>query len=117
MKRFFKYVKQDKIIKLSVQISGVLLLGQLIYIGISYFSLPPVLPLFNQLPWGEERLGQQFEIFIPAILVLLVIIGNILLLNRLYEEAPLVSRILAITTLIVSLLAFIFTIQTINILI
>src|SRR6266496_1061063 len=68
MKELFKYAKIDKIIRLSLQISVVLLLCAFIYSVFSYFSLPPLLPLFNQLPWGEERLGQRFEIFLPSLI-------------------------------------------------
>lgn len=115
MKELFKYAKTDKIIKFSLQISGVLLFGQIIYTIFSYFSLPPLVPLFNQLPWGEERLGQKYEIFIPGILTLLFLIGNLFLINALYEKMPLVSRMLSITTLLVNVLSFIFTLQTLTI--
>lgn len=116
MKRFFNYIKQDKIIKLCFQIAGVLLLGQLLFIGFSFFSLPPLIPLFNQLPWGEARLANKFTIGIPSGIVIIVLIGNLLLLNTVYEKSPLLARILGITALLISLLACIFTIQTISIL-
>ena len=115
MKDLFKYAKTDKIIKLSLQASGALLLSELIYTLVVYFSLPPLVPLFNQLPWGEERLGQRIEIFLPVIIALIFLLINLLLLNKLYERLPLISRILSITTLLISVLSFIFTIQTLHI--
>ena len=115
MKELFKYAKTDKIIRLSLQASGVLLLSELVYTVISYFSLPPLVPLFNQLPWGEERLGQRFEIFLPVIIAFVFLLINLLLLNKLYERLPLISRILCITTLLISVLSFIFTVQTLHI--
>lgn len=115
MKKLFKYANTDKIIKFSLQISGFLLFAQIVYTAFSYLSLPPLVPLFNQLPWGEERLGQKFEIFIPGILTLLFLIGNLLIVNALYERMPLLSRILSITTLLVSVLSCIFTLQTLTI--
>lgn len=115
MKNLFKYVKSDKIIKGSFQLSTILLLSQIVYTAFSYFSLPPIVPLFNQLPWGEARLGQKYEIFIPCMLALLVLISNLFLINALYEKLPLLSRILSITTLLVSILSFIFIFQTLRI--
>ena len=108
MKNLFKYVKTDKIIKWSFQLSTVLLLCQIIYTAFSYFSLPPLVPLFNQLPWGEDRLGQKYEIFIPCALTLLFLVGNLLLINTLYEKLPLLSRLLSITTFLIATLSFIF---------
>jgi hypothetical protein len=115
MKNLFKYVKTDKIIKWSFQLSTVSLLSQLVYTGFSYLSLPPLVPLFNQLPWGEDRLGQKYEIFIPCILTLLFLIGNLFLINALYEKLPLLSRILSITALLISILSLIFIFQTLSI--
>ena len=117
MKKFFRYTKTDKLIRLSLQIAALLLIAQLGYIAFSYRSLPILIPLFNQLSWGEARFGQRFEIFFPSIIVVIVFITNLLLLNHVYERMPLIARILGITILLISLLSFIFTIQTISILI
>lgn len=115
MKNLFKYVKIDKIIKWSFQLSAILLVGQIVYTAFSYFSLPPLVPLFNQLPWGEDRLGQKYEIFLPSILAVVFLICNLFLINNLYEKLPLLSRILSITTLLISILSFIFILQTLSI--
>lgn len=115
MKALFKYIKIDKILKWGFLLSAILLLCQIIYTVFSYFSLPPVVPLYNQLPWGESRLGSRLEIFIPSIITFLFIIGNLLLVNKLYEQLPLLSRIISITTLLITILSVIFTFQTLNI--
>ncbi|MBI5122726.1 hypothetical protein HZA75_02590 [Candidatus Roizmanbacteria bacterium] len=115
MKEIFKYVKTDKIIKWSVQISIGILLIEIIYSTISFFFLPPLVPLFNQLPWGEERLGAKWGIFYPSLIVFLFLAGNLLLLNSLYEKMPLVARVLSVTTLLISILSFIFIVQTLHI--
>jgi len=115
MKDLFKYAKTDKIIRMSLQASGALIFGEIVYTLVVFFSLPPLVPLFNQLPWGEERLGQRFEIFFPALIALLFLFINLLVLNKLYERLPLISRILGITTLLISVLSFIFIIQTLHI--
>lgn len=115
MNELFKYIKSDKILKWSFQISVALLLFQIVYLAFSYFSLPPLIPLYNQLPWGEARLGSRLEIFIPSGITLMIIIGNLLFVNKLYNQMPLLSRLLSITTLLISILSFIFTLQTLTI--
>ena len=87
---------------------------QAMLLGVFFLSLPPVVPLFNQLPWGEDRLGVKFEIMLPLIITGLFFIFNYFLLARLYRTMPLVSRIIGITTLLASLLSFIFIMRTLQ---
>lgn len=110
-----KYIKTDKILKLSIVVSGILLITEIIYTGFFFFSLPPFIPLFNQLPWGEARLGSRWQIFLPILITCGFLITNIFLINYLYEKMPLVSRIIGITTLLITVLSFIFTLQTLQI--
>ncbi|HEX8931519.1 MAG TPA: hypothetical protein VF810_00010 [Patescibacteria group bacterium] len=115
MKKLFKYLKTDKIIRLSMQISFGLLFAEIVYSAVAYFYLPPLIPLYNQLPWGEARLGLKFGIFFPSLITLLFMSVNLLLLNWLYAKIPLVSRFLSMTTLLISILSAIFIIQTLHI--
>ena len=114
MKELFKYFKADKIVKWSTLIALTLVFLEIVYILFSYFSLPPFLPIFNQLPWGEERLGARLEIFFPVVITISFFIFNFFLLNQLYEKMPLASRMLSITTLLITILSFIFTLQTLH---
>src|SRR4051812_22265195 len=114
MKEIFKFIKKDRIIKWSAILSATLLLSEFVYVGFFYFSLPAFVPLFNQLPWGEERLGVRIEIFFPAVITLLFLVSNFFLIYKFYETMPLLSRMLNITTLLVTVLSFIFTLQTLH---
>ena len=114
MNDLFKYFKADKIVKWSTLIAALLTLCEIAYITLFYFSLPPFIPVFNQLPWGEERLGTELEIFLPVIITIAFFIFNFLLLNHLYEKMPLASRMLSITTILISILSFIFSLQTLH---
>jgi hypothetical protein len=107
-------VKADKIIRWGMTFSFILLLFQAGLLAIFYLRLPPIIPLFNQLPWGEERLGVKYEFFLPLIMTSLFFLFNYFLLRKLYITMPLVSRIIGITTLLVSLLSFIFVIRTLQ---
>lgn len=115
MKEIFRQVKGDKIIKWGMNISIVLLGIEFLCIFIFYFSLPPLIPLFNQMPWGESRLGTKLAIFLPPLITLSFLVLNFSLLAHLYDKIPLASRILSITTLLVTLLSFISIAQTLRI--
>ncbi len=117
MKGPYKLILEDKITRWGLILSGIFLVLGIISIGIYYFSLPPLLPLFNQLPWGEKRLGSRPEIFIPVLLAILFLIINFITSARLYKKTPLLSRMLSITTLLASLLSFIFIVRTVYLLI
>ena len=114
MKEAFKQIKSDKIIRWAMTLACLLLLLHALYLAIFYFSLPPVIPLFNQLPWGEARLGSQIEIGLPLIITGIFIIFNYVFLAKMYSTMPLVSRILSITALLGSLLSFIFIVRTLQ---
>ncbi len=99
---------QDKIIRWSLYgISG-LALFTLLYLLIIYTHLPPFLPLFNQLPWGEARLGIRLAVFLPFVIALLFAFVNLLIARVIYGTIPLISRMLGITSFLVLLITFIF---------
>lgn len=113
MKDIIKHIRTDKIIKWALYAAFFLLVLELITLAFSYHALPPYLPLFNQLTWGEERLGAKIEIFLPVLISLSFFVLNFVILARLYEKMPLLSRILAITTLLLIVLSAIFIIRTV----
>ena len=117
MKGLFKKINADKIIRLGTYISVVFLILHLLCIIIVFPFLPPFLPLFNQMPWGGERLGIKIEIFLPFIIGLSFFFLNLILAIRLYEKMPLVSRILSITSLLINILFIIFIVRSIQLIV
>ena len=115
MKKLFRIIKQDKIIYRSSIVTNLIILASILYSLISYSNLPPVIPLFNQLPWGEKRLASTFFIFLPSLLALFLLVLNILITRVIYEKTPLVARILAITSLLIGIFALLLIIRTITI--
>lgn len=113
MKKYFKNLKQDRLIRWLFIISLLLLIITLVTIIISYSKLPPLIPLYNQLPWGESRLSSTIGIFIPLIFSLSILIINFILSAVSYSLSPLISRVFSITTFLISLITFLFTIRTI----
>ena len=112
MKELIKHIKSDKIIKWGIIVASAILIIETVYVLITYTSLPPFLPLFNQMPWGESRLGAKIEIFLPILITVAFFIVNIILIARLYTSMPLASRIISITTLLITVLSCIFVTRT-----
>lgn len=110
-------IKADKIIRWGMTFSLLLLFCQAGLLAFFYLKLPPVVPVFNQLPWGESRLGVKYEILLPFAITAIFFLFNYFLLVKLYTNMPLVSRIIGITTLLASLLSCIFIIRTLQLIV
>ncbi len=115
MKEFFKNLKNDRIISRGYLLSLFFLIITIVYIFFYYSSLPPFIPLFNQLPWGEMRLIETIGIFIPVAIAIAITIINFFLSASIYKKNPLVPRILTLTNLLISILTLLFIIRTIQI--
>ena len=116
MKEYANILASDKIIRWGTILSALITVIVLIYIGILYRSLPPVVPLYNQMPWGVDRLGSKPEFFILPGVALIILLMNSFLSALLYERMPLVARALTITCFLVSLITGIFAFRTIQLL-
>lgn len=113
MKEFFKDIMRDKTARFGFLGALILSLLTFFYILLRYKDLPPFIPIFNQLPWGEQRLGTTLTIFIPILTAWVVIIFNLFISVLVYQKTPLVSRMIAITTFIVTILTFFFIAKTV----
>ncbi|OGH02974.1 MAG: hypothetical protein A2798_00920 [Candidatus Levybacteria bacterium RIFCSPHIGHO2_01_FULL_37_17] len=105
MKEFIKSVRRDGItfnIFLSSLLVGVF---TIILILINYVNLPPYVPIFNQMPWGDSRLSETPGIFIPSALFMIVFILNFSFASFLYvKNNPLLARIVASITLTIAVM-------------
>lgn len=117
MKNFFKDILADKTISLAFFVNIFFIIAGVIYILFFYGKLPPFVPVFNQLPWGEQRLGTQITILIPPMISLLILIINIFIGTSIYKKIPLISRMLAAISLLTGILTFIFIIKTISLIV
>ena len=114
MKDFFKEIGSDKTIIPAFFINGFFIIVSVIFILFSYGKLPPFIPIFNQLPWGEQRLTPTIAIFIPVLAALLILIINIFTASFIYKKIPLVARMLVAVSLLTSILAFLFIVKTVT---
>jgi hypothetical protein len=113
MKDFFKDILKDKIITSAFFINVFLIITTVCYILIVYGKLPPFVPVFNQLPWGEQRLGPTITIFVPILVSVFLLAINIFISKIIYIKIPLISRMFAAISLLAGVLTFIFIIKTI----
>lgn len=112
MKKFINRLSSDKIVVVGTIISSLFFLMSISFIIYNYRALPPFIPLYHQAPWGMARLGRTYEIFLPTLYVFVMFIGNIILAYALYEKMPLVSRIISVTSILLSVLLFLFILRT-----
>lgn len=113
MKEFFTNIRKDKITNIGFSATAALIIIVFIFTLFFYRHLPPFVPVFNQLPWGEERLGTTITIFIPLLTALLIFILNLIISTLVYKRIPLVSRMLAGTSLLITVLTFLFVVKTV----
>jgi hypothetical protein len=114
MKEFFKNILEDKTITSAFLMNIFFVIAAIGYILLSYGKLPPSIPIFNQMPWGEQRLGGTFTIFIPVLIAILILIINMLTSTSIYKQIPLISRMFAAVSLLIGILTFLFVIRTIT---
>jgi hypothetical protein len=113
MKKFFKYLKQDKITYWTFLLSSLFILASLLGIIIFYKTLPPFLPLYNKMPWGYSRIGRKEEIFIYIGIAILFFFTNFFIAFHLYKKIALLARFLCLTTIMICFFVFIFSMQII----
>ncbi|OGH38208.1 MAG: hypothetical protein A3B44_00960 [Candidatus Levybacteria bacterium RIFCSPLOWO2_01_FULL_38_21] len=114
MNGFFNEAKKDKVISGGFLVTLILILLIFIYVLLNIRLLPPYIPLFNQLPWGEKRLGTTFTIFIPLGIAIFVAIFNAIILSFIYKKSQIISRMLAVLSILIAFLSFLFIIRTIQ---
>lgn len=114
MQNLSEILMADKIIRIGTIISGISIFFILTTLLFFFRGLPPIVPVYNQMPWGEDRLGGKLEIFIPLILTFVFFIVNLVFALLVYKKMPLISRTLSITGLLIIFLTMIFTFRTIQ---
>jgi len=109
MKEKFRILVDDHFTRISLLLSLLFIIPLVALILFTFSNLPPYIPFFNSMPWGEERLfSSRIAIFLPVILI--VVFGlNIFQSIYVYKKYTLVSRIVMFNSflfLLLSLLAY-----------
>lgn len=100
MKNSYKIIFADRVIFYALVLSFFGILIQAIFSGIQFINMPPIIPLFNSLSWGEERLANKAFIFAVPGFLLLTIVLNFFFTSQMYKKNPLLSRMLLFNVLL-----------------
>lgn len=111
MKGLIKQLQTDNVAWWSFVVSFCLLFLIVGGVGVLYNQLPPFLPLYNHEPWGYQRLGKTYEIFIPILLSFVLITANLALGTRLLEKYPLLARFIFVTNTALAFFVLIFVMR------
>lgn len=103
------YRNHDKIIFYSITLSIIVLVIEAALVGFRYAGLPSQIPLFYSLPWGNSQLATTSQILILPTISILVLLTNLSVGWYLHDSQLILKRVLALTTLILSLLLLITT--------
>lgn len=113
MKESFKHFISDSIVRYLVLGTIIAIGTSVIFTSLFYGKLPPLLPVFNQQPWGQEQIGKRVEIFLPIFIAFLIFLMNIIFSTFLYGKMPLAARLLCATSLLIAFFTLLFIIRTI----
>lgn len=111
MKNNFSILLSDRGILYSLILAFLFFMFQLGLIGFQYAKLPPVVPLFNSLSWGAERLASSYVIFFIPLTILIIGACNYIFAAKFYKKHALLSRILCYNLLLCAALSTIALIQ------
>lgn len=106
-----KTILSDKGSRYALLAAIFILLFEVGLVILRFTALPPLLPLFNSLSWGDQRLAVREIIFLIPFLLLVIGMVNIILASKAYRKHALLSRMLSYNVLLCSLLSVIALIQ------
>ena len=108
----FKILFSDKITSSNIMLSSFLLVISGGTLAVVFHALPPLIPFYNQMPWGIARIGTNFSIFIPFSITFIIFSLNLFLAANLYEKYTLVARMITIVSLFATTLFLLFLVRT-----
>ena len=77
-------------------------------------TLPPQVPLWYSKPWGDERLASPWFLFLPLLSSIIVYIVNLTAVVRFAGNHPMFTRVLLLTSILISLLSGIMVIRIVT---
>lgn len=114
MNALFENIKEDKLLERGFLLNFFIIVISLLYILLYFKNLPPFIPIFNQLPWGEQRIAETIWIFLLPVISFLILGINLISSSMFYKKNPLIARLFSVTSFLVSTLAFLFIVRTIH---
>lgn len=78
-----------------------------LFIAFSSRFLPPKLPIFYSLAWGDNQLGTHQQLLIIPSIISLVALFNLIISWQLHDSQKFFKKILNFSSLLISLILFI----------
>jgi hypothetical protein len=98
------YQEQDTYVFWPISIAVLIALTVISVWAVFYFSLPLEIPIFYSLPWGDGQFGHLNQFILFPSLIILIILINLITSWHLHFSQILIKRVLAIASLIMSVL-------------
>jgi hypothetical protein len=86
--------QQNKMIRTAQRLFWLVLFLTFLLLILKFRFLPPQVPIFYSLPWGEEQLGNPTYLFILPLLAFLLGLVNFFLAKIILTKEPLAAKIL-----------------------
>ncbi|MFH1602076.1 MAG: hypothetical protein ABIB61_03920 [Candidatus Shapirobacteria bacterium] len=97
-----------------IRIILILIALQILTIVYFFTKLPPQIPLYFSLPWGESQLTSSFSLLLLPLFSLIVLFFNLFLASSLIENSDFLADFLIIGSLIFSLFSLMAILESIN---
>jgi len=83
-----------------------ILLALFITLFIAIFAnfLPPKIPLFYSLPWGDSQLGSKEQLLILPAIIVLITLSNLIISWQLHSSQIFFKKILIFSSVLISLI-------------
>ena len=111
MKGNFNDMLKDKMVRMLLAIAFIFLIVHIFFIALFYPKLPPYIPFFNSMPWGEARLIPSFLLLSLPIVLITVFICNVAIALSLYRKFPLIARVVQFNSALFIFLSFLAYLQ------
>lgn len=111
MKENFKILLKDKMIRVLFIFAFGLLVVHIFLVALFYPNLPPYIPFFNSMPWGDARLIPSYLILSLPVVLCTVFVINLAFELQLYRKFPLTARVLQFNTALFIFLSFLAFLQ------
>lgn len=95
-KNFLKPLLTDDLFKWTSRIMLIFIVATAIFLGLKWSTLPPVVPFFYSLPWGEDQLGTPLFLIAAFIGGLVAYILMLTLGLLLFKKTTYYARLLVV---------------------
>lgn len=103
------FFKSDKFFLLPILASSLIFILVTAIFSIYFPKLPPKLPLFYSLPWGEGQLASKEQFFLLPIFLILITLINSFIASQLHPLQFVLKRMLMLSLVLINLIILVTT--------